>query len=160
AAGASVEVGTNGGPWTPPAPGTYRVVATADDVNCFAESDEGNNSREIVVTAGRPPSDAPFVREWPLLGPFAHSGNPAYQGHYIDYIGETSTRPSSGMSAGGKTWTRHRSGADLVDLDLAFGRPDERTAGTRGRHLMEAHDDINLGLINLIDEHRRLAYTT
>lgn len=128
AAGASVDVGTNGGPWTPPAPGTYRLTATADDVNRFAESDEGNNSREIVVAAGRPHTSAPFVREWLLLGPFAHSGNPAYQGHHIDFLGEVSARPSSGESAGGRVWTRHRSGADLIDLDAFFGRVDDATA--------------------------------
>jgi hypothetical protein len=42
AGGASVTIGTNGGPFTIP-PGTHTITAIVDDVNRFAESDETNN---------------------------------------------------------------------------------------------------------------------
>ena len=50
APGASVTVGTHaGGAWTATA-GTHTLMAVADDVNRFAESNEGNNTRSISFT--------------------------------------------------------------------------------------------------------------
>ena len=50
AAGASVTIGTNGGPYTIPG-GTHTITAFVDDENRFAESDESNNqlSRPITI---------------------------------------------------------------------------------------------------------------
>ena len=50
AAGASVTIGTNGGPYTIPK-GTHSYRAYVDDVNRFAESNETNNllSQSITV---------------------------------------------------------------------------------------------------------------
>ena len=50
AAGASVTIGTNGGPYTIPN-GSHTITAFVDDENRFAESDESNNqlSRPITI---------------------------------------------------------------------------------------------------------------
>ncbi|TMH87071.1 MAG: glycosyl hydrolase, partial [Betaproteobacteria bacterium] len=49
AAGASVTIGTNGGSYTIPN-GTHTIMAFADDVNRFAESDETNNKLSQPIT--------------------------------------------------------------------------------------------------------------
>lgn len=49
AAGASVTIGTNGGPYTIPN-GTHTIAAHVDDVNRFAESDETNNLLSQSIT--------------------------------------------------------------------------------------------------------------
>ena len=51
AAGASVTIGTNGAPYTIPT-GTHTIMAYADDVNRFAESNETNNQLSQSVTVG------------------------------------------------------------------------------------------------------------
>lgn len=55
--GASITIGTQGGAWTAGAAGTYALIAHADDVNRFAESDESNNQRStsFVVASSAPP---------------------------------------------------------------------------------------------------------
>ena len=60
AAGASVTIGTNGGPYTIPN-GPHTITAFADDVNRFAESNESttcfpSRSRLVEPTPKRPPS--------------------------------------------------------------------------------------------------------
>src|SRR5437764_9790073 len=60
AAGASVTIGTNGGPYTIPG-GTHTITAFADDVNRFAESDETNNKLSQPITVGAPDTQAPTV---------------------------------------------------------------------------------------------------
>ena len=49
AAGASVTIGTNGGPYTIPN-GTHTITAYVDDENRFAESDETNNQLSQPIT--------------------------------------------------------------------------------------------------------------
>jgi hypothetical protein len=49
AAGASVTIGTNGGPYTIPN-GTHTITAHVDDVNRFAESNETNNQLSQSIT--------------------------------------------------------------------------------------------------------------
>ncbi|MDD5463440.1 MAG: hypothetical protein PHG00_17810, partial [Methylococcales bacterium] len=51
AAGASVTIGSDGGPYTVPN-GTHTITAYADDVNRFAESNETNNKLSQSVTVG------------------------------------------------------------------------------------------------------------
>ena len=51
AAGASVTIGTNGGPYTIPT-GTHTFTAHVDDVNRFAESNETNNLLSQSITVG------------------------------------------------------------------------------------------------------------
>jgi len=48
-AGASVTIGTDGGPYTIPT-GTHTITAHVDDVNRFAESDETNNTLSQSIT--------------------------------------------------------------------------------------------------------------
>src|SRR5213079_3077112 len=60
AAGASVTIGTNGGPYIIPN-GTHTITAFADDVNRFAESDETNNKLSQPITVGAPDTQAPTV---------------------------------------------------------------------------------------------------
>src|SRR5213078_1466981 len=60
AAGASVTIGTNGGPYTIPN-GTHTIMAFADDVNRFAESNETNNKLSQLITVGAPDTQAPTV---------------------------------------------------------------------------------------------------
>ena len=55
AAGASVTIGTNGGPYIIPT-GTHTIMAYADDVNRFVESNETNNQLSQSITVGLPPS--------------------------------------------------------------------------------------------------------
>ena len=49
AAGASVTIGTDGGTYTIPT-GTHTIMAYADDVNRFAESNETNNTLSQSIT--------------------------------------------------------------------------------------------------------------
>jgi len=49
AAGTSVTIGTNGGPYTIPN-GTHTITAYADDVNRFMESNETNNQLSKSIT--------------------------------------------------------------------------------------------------------------
>ena len=49
AAGQSVTIGTNGGPYTIPT-GTHTITAHVDDVNRFAESNETNNQLSQPIT--------------------------------------------------------------------------------------------------------------
>ncbi|MDD5463322.1 MAG: CARDB domain-containing protein, partial [Methylococcales bacterium] len=51
AAGASVTIGSDGGPYTIPN-GTHTITAYADDVNRFAESNETNNQLSQSITVG------------------------------------------------------------------------------------------------------------
>src|SRR6266513_3253535 len=60
AAGASVTIGTNGGPYTIPG-GTHTITAFVDDENRFAESDETNNKLSQPITVGAPDTQAPTV---------------------------------------------------------------------------------------------------
>src|SRR5213078_2343655 len=53
AAGASVTIGTNGGPYTIPN-GSHTIMAFVDDENRFAESDETNNKLSRLITAAAP----------------------------------------------------------------------------------------------------------
>jgi len=53
AAGASVTIGTNGGPYTI-RNGTHTITAFVDDENRFAESDETNNKLSQLITVGAP----------------------------------------------------------------------------------------------------------
>ena len=56
AAGASVNIGTQGGSYTIPS-GTHTIMAYVDDVNRFAESNENNNqlSQSITIGTATPP---------------------------------------------------------------------------------------------------------
>jgi len=54
AAGASVTIGTDGGPYTIPT-GTHTIVAYVDDANRFAESNETNNTLSQSITVGLVP---------------------------------------------------------------------------------------------------------
>ena len=58
AAGASVTIGTDGGPYTIPT-GTHTIMAYVDDVNRFAESDETNNQLSQSITVGGAPDTTP-----------------------------------------------------------------------------------------------------
>src|SRR5207249_11423451 len=60
AAGASVTIGTNGGPYII-LNGTHTITAYVDDVNRFAESDETNNQLSQPITVGAPDTQAPTV---------------------------------------------------------------------------------------------------
>ena len=60
AAGASVTIGTSGGPYTIPN-GTHTIKAYVDDVNRFAESDETNNQLSQSITVGGTDTQAPTV---------------------------------------------------------------------------------------------------
>ena len=61
AAGASVTIGTDGGPDTIPT-GTHTITAFVDDVNRFAESDETNNQLSQPITVGGSgPQPAPLT---------------------------------------------------------------------------------------------------
>jgi hypothetical protein len=53
-AGASVAVGTGGGAYSIPN-GTHTITANVDDVNRFAESNEGNNQLSQTIVVGAPP---------------------------------------------------------------------------------------------------------
>ena len=55
APGASVTITTQGGSWTAVA-GTYELIALADDVNRFEESNEQNNATSASFTVGASPS--------------------------------------------------------------------------------------------------------
>jgi hypothetical protein len=50
AAGATVTIGTNSVSWTPPAAGTYTILAFVDDVNRYGESNENNNQLSLTIT--------------------------------------------------------------------------------------------------------------
>jgi subtilase family serine protease len=60
AAGASVTIGTNGGPYTIPN-GTHTITANVDDNNRFAESNETNNLLSQSITVGGTDTQAPTV---------------------------------------------------------------------------------------------------
>jgi pectate lyase len=60
AAGASVTIGTNGGPYTIPN-GTHTITANVDDNNRFAESNETNNLLSQPITVGGTDTQAPTV---------------------------------------------------------------------------------------------------
>ena len=60
APGASVTITTQGGSWTAVA-GTYELIALADDVNHFEESNEQNNATSASFTVGASPPGLPDV---------------------------------------------------------------------------------------------------
>ncbi|WP_224369060.1 CARDB domain-containing protein [Hyalangium versicolor] len=48
----SMTGGPSNGRWFPPSTGSLQVTANVDDINRFPESDEGNNTRQAMVTVG------------------------------------------------------------------------------------------------------------
>jgi hypothetical protein len=87
AAGASVTVGTTGGAWTATS-GTHTLMAVADDVNRFNESNENNNTRSINFTVG------------------GGGGAPSLWGMNIDPANPGGNPSAATLKAAGVRWVR------------------------------------------------------
>jgi len=82
AAGASVNIGTQGGSYTIPS-GTHTIMAYVDDVNRFAESNENNNqlSQSITIGTATPPSSPTIICE----GPVTLYQHDSYEGYSVGF---------------------------------------------------------------------------
>jgi hypothetical protein len=79
AAGASVTVTTQGGPWTAVS-GTYKLTALADDVNRFPEANEANNAHSATFIVGASgPTPAGVGLYGMNIDPANPRGNPSAQ---------------------------------------------------------------------------------
>ncbi|MFQ6104423.1 MAG: hypothetical protein ACE5OP_09040 [Candidatus Glassbacteria bacterium] len=70
-------------------------------------------------------SDAPYYRDWLVLGPFENEGD---SGLTVDFIGEETILPREGMESGGFTWEALNSSGDYIDFIEHWGFQDQKVA--------------------------------
>jgi hypothetical protein len=70
-------------------------------------------------------SNAPYIKDWLVLGPFENEGD---SGLAVDFIGEETILPREGMESGGFTWEALHSDEDYIDLDNHFNWANNKVA--------------------------------